>query len=61
MMGSNTAGFFKGVTTGLVIGAAFTMLADPVTDRQRRRLINRTEGVFKNIGDMVDMAISVFR
>ncbi|MGN0181708.1 MAG: hypothetical protein ACI4DP_04760 [Candidatus Ornithomonoglobus sp.] len=60
MMGSSSSGFFKGVTTGLVIGAAVTMLADPITDRQRSRLARRTEGVFKNMGDMIDTAIGMF-
>lgn len=52
--------FFKGITTGLVIGAAITMLTDPVTDRQRNRLVKKTEGVFKNMGGMIDSAISMF-
>lgn len=60
MMSSSSAGFFKGVTAGLVIGAAVTMLTDPVSDRQRSRLARRTEGVFKNMGDMIDTAIGMF-
>lgn len=59
-MSSASSGFFKGVTAGLVIGAAVTMLADPVSDRQRGRLARRTEGVFKNMGDMIDTAIGMF-
>lgn len=52
--------FFKGVTAGLVIGAAVTMLADPISDRQRNRLVKRTEGAFKNMGSMIDAAIGMF-
>ena len=44
-MNTQTARFFKGVTTGLVIGAAITMLTDPITDRQRHKLMRKTEGV----------------
>lgn len=61
MCSSQTAKFFKGVTAGLVIGAAVTMLTDPITDRQRRRLMRKTEGVFKNIGEVIDSTISMFR
>ena len=61
MMNSNTANFFKGITTGLVIGAAVTMLTDPISDRQRLRLARKTEGVFKSMGGIIDNAISMFR
>ena len=60
-MNTPTARFFKGVTTGLIIGAAITMLTDPITDRQRLRLMKKTEGVFKNMGEMIDSAIAIFR
>ncbi len=56
----STANFLKGVTTGLVIGAAITMLTDPISDRQRNKLIRRTEGVFRNMGEIIDTAISMF-
>lgn len=60
MMNSNTANFFKGVTAGLVIGAGMTMLMDPITDRQRHRLVRKTEGVFKSVGGVIDTAIGMF-
>jgi gas vesicle protein len=60
MYNSQTAKFFKGVTTGLIIGAAITMLTDPITDRQRNKLMRKTEGVFKSMGEMIDSAISMF-
>lgn len=60
MMCSQSSVFFKGITTGLIIGAAITMLADPVTDRQRNRLAKKTEGVFKSMGGMIDNAINMF-
>ncbi len=59
-MNFSASGFFKGVTAGLVIGAAITMLTDPVSDRQRHRLARKTEGVFKNMGGMIDAAIGMF-
>lgn len=59
-MSSHASSFFKGVTTGLVIGTAVTMLTDPVSDRQRSRLARKTEGVFKSVGEMMDSAINMF-
>ena len=57
----NNSQFFKGIGIGLVIGAGTTMLIDPVTDRQRNKLVRKTEGMFKNMGEMVDSVVSMFR
>lgn len=61
IMNSSAASFFKGVTAGLVIGATVTILTDPISDRQRRKLVKKTEGVFRNMGGMIDTAIDMFR
>ena len=61
MFNSSASSFFKGVTTGLVIGTGITMLSSPLSERQRKRLMRKTEGVFKNIGGMIDNAIGMFR
>lgn len=53
-------GFIKGIATGLVLGAAATMLVDPISDRQRHRLMRKTEGMFRNIGDMMDSVLGIF-
>lgn len=53
-------GFIKGMAAGLVLGAAATMLVDPVSDRQRHRLIKKTEGVFRSIGGVIDTAMGIF-
>lgn len=54
-----TAGFIGGVTTGLLIGAAVTMLIDPVSDRQRHKLQKKTEGIFRSIGSVIDTAMEI--
>lgn len=54
------SGFLKGMAAGLVLGAAATMLVDPVSDRQRHKLMRKTEGVFKSIGGVIDTAMSMF-
>lgn len=58
-MMSGTSGFLKGMATGLVVGAAVTMVADPLSDRQRKKIVKKTEGVFKNIGSVVDTAMDI--
>ncbi|MEE1224986.1 MAG: YtxH domain-containing protein [Clostridia bacterium] len=54
-----SAGFFKGMATGLVVGAAVTMMTDPMSDKQRKKIVKKTEGVFKNIGSVVDTAMNI--
>ncbi len=54
------SGFIKGMAAGLVLGAAATMLLDPVSDRQRHKLMKKTEGVFRSIGSVIDTAMSIF-
>ena len=61
MFNSSASSFFKGVTTGLVIGTGVTMLSSPLSDRQRRKLMRKTEGVFKSIGGMIDDAVGMLR
>lgn len=41
--------FLTGVTTGAVVGAALTMLCDPITDRQRRRLKKKTRCLIRGL------------
>ena len=57
----NNSQFFKGIGTGIIIGAGLTMLMDPVTDRQRHKLVKKTEGMFKNMGEMVDAVVGMFK
>ncbi len=58
---NKTAGFIGGMTTGLLVGAAVTMLVDPVTDRQRHKIQRKTEGVFRSIGGVIDTAMEIMR
>lgn len=53
--------FLKGMLTGLLVGSAVTMIADPISDRQRHKMQRKTEGFFKNIGCALDHAVDVFR
>ena len=55
------AGFLKGVAAGMVVGAAVTMIVDPVSDKQRHKFKKKTEGVFKSIGSVIDTAVDIMR
>ena len=53
------SGFLKGMATGLVVGAAVTMIADPMTDRERHKIAKKTEGIFRNIGSVIDTTLGM--
>ena len=55
----NSGGFVKGIAAGVLLGACVTMMIDPISDKQRRKLQKKTEGVFRNIGNIIDSAISI--
>lgn len=54
-------GFIKGMAAGIVLGACATMLADPISDRQRNKMRRKTEGMFRNIGNIIDTAMDMLR
>ena len=55
----SASGFFKGMATGLVVGAAVTMITDPMTSRERHKIAKKTEGIFKNIGSVIDTTLGM--
>ncbi len=57
----SSQGFIKGMAAGIVLGACATMIMDPVSDRQRNKMRRKTEGMFKNLGNIVDTALDMFR
>ncbi len=46
--------FGTGVITGLVAGAVVGMLADPLKDKDTKKIQNHTGGIFKSIGSAID-------
>lgn len=53
------SGFLKGMAAGLVMGATVTMLADPISDKQHKKMSRKSHDMFKNIGCMIDNAIGM--
>ena len=47
-------GFLGGIACGAVIGAAIGMLADPINDKQHRKMRNSANHMFKTIGTVLD-------
>lgn len=54
-------GFIKGMITGLLVGSAVTMIADPISDRQRHKMQKKTEGFFRKLGSSIDNALDILR
>ena len=49
--------FIKGTLVGFAVGAAVGVMTDPLSDRARRK---KTEGIFRNIGSVMDNIIDIF-
>ena len=50
--------FIGGVIAGAIVGSAITMVMDPITDKQRRKLHKGTHSVFKTMGTVLDAMMS---
>lgn len=50
--------FIKGMATGLLVGAAVTMLTDPVTDKQRHRLKKKANHMARKLSYTFDDALN---
>ncbi len=46
--------FLSGVACGTLLGAAIGMLADPINDKQHKKLRTNANHIFKTIGTVVD-------
>ena len=52
--------FIKGILVGFDVGAAVDVMTDPLPDRERRKISKKTEGIFRNIGSVMDNIIDIF-
>jgi len=50
----SSKGFAAGLVMGAVIGAAVGAIADPVKDKQYKRLKSQKDSMFKTIGGILD-------
>ena len=41
--------FIKGTLVGFAVGAAVGVMTDPLSDRERRKISKKTEGIFSII------------
>ena len=60
-MSNSAMSFAKGIAAGLIVGAAVVSFIDPMTDRQKQKLHKKTQGVFKNLGGMLDTAMDIMK
>lgn len=47
-------GFTTGLIAGAVLGAAVGMVADPIKDKQHKKMMRSKDNMFKTIGGMID-------
>ena len=47
-------GFWGGLACGAIIGAVMGMIADPINDKQHKKMKMCTGNLFKTIGTVVD-------
>ena len=53
------SGFMKGMATGMVLGAAATVMIEQPSAKQRKKMMKKTEGLFRNIGSAIDTAVGM--
>jgi len=46
--------FIGGVLAGAIVGSALTMVVDPISDKQRRKMYRGAQTMFKTIGSVLD-------
>ncbi|MCH5184718.1 MAG: hypothetical protein J1F64_01205 [Oscillospiraceae bacterium] len=51
--------FIKGMAAGIAVGAAATIMIDPLSKSQKNKLKRKTKGFFKNIGTAIDSALCI--
>ncbi len=47
-------GFLGGLACGAILGAAVGMLADPINDKQHKKMKCSANSMFKTIGTVID-------
>lgn len=56
----SNSGFVKGLAAGMALGATVAIIIDPISDRQKNKIVKKSEGVFKSIGSMIDSCMNIF-
>jgi len=47
-------GFLGGMACGAILGATIGMLADPINDKQHRKMKSCANSMFRTIGTVID-------
>lgn len=55
-----TGTFIKGMAAGVVVGAAASMLGSG-SSGHKSKLRKKTEGVLKNVGEVIDTAVDMMK
>lgn len=57
----NTGSFVKGMVTGAVIGMGISVVANPMDERDKRRIAKKTSKIFTTIGSIADNMIDAMK
>ena len=52
--------FIKGTLVGFAVGAAVGVMTDPLIRQRTSQNFKKTEGIFRNIGSVMDNIIDIF-
>ena len=50
----STKGFWGGLACGAILGAAMGMIADPINDKQHKKMKATANNMYRTIGTMID-------
>lgn len=53
--------FTKGIATGLLMGAAATVIFEPISEKQKNKIKRKTKGVFRSVGSVIDTAFDMMK
>lgn len=53
--------FAKGIATGMLVGAAATVIFEPISDKQKNKIKRKTKGIFRSVGSVIDTAFDMMR
>ena len=53
--------FTKGIATGLLVGAAATMIFEPISEKQKNKIKRKTKGIFRSVGSVIDTAFDIMK
>ena len=61
VIGMRYSDFAKGIATGMLVGAAASMIFEPISEKQKNKIKRKTKGVFRSVGSVIDTAFDIMK